>query len=92
MARSREGTIRWASSRSELAGDLDLDADVVVSARERGAVVAAELADAGPKNRRVLEDWGACPPEMYSRMRPSEACATCSRRRLSFAAGLVTHR
>lgn len=53
-------------------GDLSLDADVVVvGSGAGGAVVAAELAEAGQRVV-ILEEGPHVPPERYSRMRPSE--------------------
>ena len=57
---------------SEVEGDLDLEADVVVvGSGAGGAVVACELAEAG-QDVIVLEEGGHVPPERYGRMRPSE--------------------
>ena len=53
-------------------GDLALDADVViVGSGAGGAVVAAELAEAGQRVV-ILEEGAHVPPERYSRMRPSQ--------------------
>ena len=55
-----------------LEGDLDLDCDaVVVGSGAGGAVVAAELAEAG-QSVVILEEGAHHPPEAYGRMRPSE--------------------
>ena len=57
---------------SQLGGDLDLDADVVVvGSGAGGAVVAAELAEAGQRVL-ILEEGPHVPPERYGKMRPSE--------------------
>jgi choline dehydrogenase-like flavoprotein len=56
----------------ELDCDLDLDADVlVIGSGAAGAVVAAELAEAG-QDVVVLEEGVHIPPERYGKMRPSE--------------------
>ena len=53
-------------------GDLAIDADVVVvGSGAGGAVVAAELAEAG-QSVVILEEGAHVPPERYGRMRPSE--------------------
>lgn len=53
-------------------GDLAMDADVVVvGSGAGGAVVAAELAEAG-QSVVILEEGAHVPPERYGRMRPSE--------------------
>jgi choline dehydrogenase-like flavoprotein len=57
---------------AESSGDLVLSADVVVvGSGAGGAVVAAELAEAG-QSVIVLEEGPHVPPERYQRMRPSE--------------------
>ncbi len=57
---------------SEGGGDLDLACDaVVVGSGAGGAVVAAELAEAG-QEVVILEEGAHHPPEVYGRMRPSE--------------------
>jgi len=53
-------------------GDLSLDADVVVvGSGAGGAVVAAELAEAG-QDVLILEEGPHVPPERYGKMRPSQ--------------------
>jgi choline dehydrogenase-like flavoprotein len=54
-------------------GDLELDADVVViGSGAGGAVVAAELAEAGERVV-ILEEGPHVPAERYQRMRPTES-------------------
>jgi len=56
----------------ELDGDLELACDVcVVGSGAAGAVVAAELAEAG-QDVIVIEEGAHVPPERYGKMRPSE--------------------
>ena len=70
-------------------GDLSLDADVVViGSGAGGAVVAAELAEAG-QSVLILEEGPFVPPERYGRMRPSENLRHMWRDAgLTFAVGL----
>jgi choline dehydrogenase-like flavoprotein len=57
---------------SRIDGDLSLTADVVViGSGAGGAVVAAELAEAG-QDVLILEEGPFVPPERYGRMRPTE--------------------
>jgi choline dehydrogenase-like flavoprotein len=59
-------------SASTLSGDLRLGADVVViGSGAGGAVVGAELAEAG-HDVVFLEEGAHVPPERYQKMRPSE--------------------
>lgn len=56
----------------DASGDLNLDCDVVVvGSGAGGAVVAAELAEAGQRVV-ILEEGAHVPAETYARMRPSE--------------------
>jgi choline dehydrogenase-like flavoprotein len=68
------------SSGAEHAGDLTLDTDVVVvGSGAGGAVVAAELAEAGQRVV-ILEEGAHTPPEVYGQMRPSQQLRTMWRR------------
>ncbi|MHB8418248.1 MAG: GMC family oxidoreductase N-terminal domain-containing protein [Myxococcales bacterium] len=67
-------------SGAEQAGDLSLETDVVVvGSGAGGAVVAAELAEAGQRVL-VLEEGAHTPPERYGQMRPSEQLRAMWRR------------
>ena len=70
-------------------GGLELDCDVVVvGSGAGGAVVAAELAEAGQRVV-ILEEGPHIPPEQYQKMRPSESMRHMWRDGgLSFAIGL----
>jgi choline dehydrogenase-like flavoprotein len=58
---------------SELEGEIELSADVVVvGSGAGGAIVAAELAEAGQRVV-VLEEGPHVPPERYREMRPSQS-------------------
>ncbi len=74
---------------SELDGDLDLEADVVVvGSGAAGAVVACELSEAG-QDVIVLEEGAHITPEQYGRMRPSQSMRHMWRDAgLTFALGL----
>ena len=80
------GSILRGADRNQ---DLELDTDVVVvGSGAGGAVVAAELAEAGQRVV-VLEEGRHVPPEKYAQYRPSESLRHLFRdASLSFALGV----